>query len=338
MTIYAGLDVSDKTTHLCVVDADGVVLKRDVVASDPDVIAKWLGKHCPSLIRVVLETGPLSTFLYHGLIERSIPVDCICARHAKGVLATRVNQSDVHDAEGLAQLARTGWFKRVHMKASATHIDRAALRIRTQLIGTRVALGNQLRGLMKLFGLRLGSARTPGKRRERLHALYQQRPDLEQLFAPLVATMEAIEGQLRASNKLLEGRASDDAVRSRLMSVPRVGPITALTFTATVEDPHRFARSEDVGAYAGLVPRRNQSGERDVRGNISKAGDPMLRRALFEAANIMLSRVQRPFALQIWGQRIAEAKGNKRARIAVARKLAVLLHRLWLNETEFRWA
>lgn len=147
MTIYAGLDVSDKTTHLCVVDADGVVLKRDVVASDPDVIAKWLGKHCAGLIRVVLETGPLSTFLYHGLIERNIPVDCICARHAKGVLATRVNKSDVHDAEGLAQLARTGWFKRVHMKASATHIDRAALRIRTQLIGTRaheavrVALG-----------------------------------------------------------------------------------------------------------------------------------------------------------------------------------------------------
>lgn len=181
MTIYAGLDVSDKTTHLCVVDADGVVLKRDVVASDPDVIAKLLGKNCPSLVRVVLETGPLSTFLYHGLIERSIPVDCICARHAKGVLATRVNKSDVHDAEGLAQLARTGWFKRVHMKAAATHIDRAALRIRTQLIGTRVALGNQLRGLLTLFGLRLGSARTPGNRRERRGSL---RPDIRAASLP----------------------------------------------------------------------------------------------------------------------------------------------------------
>lgn len=112
------------------------------------------------------------------------------------------------------------------------------------------------------------------------------------------------------------------------MSVPGVGPITALTFTASIEDPRRFARSEDVGAYAGLVPRRSQSGERDVRGNISKAGDPMLRRSLYEAANIMLCRVQRPFALQQWGQRIAESKGNKRARIAVARKLAVLLHSL----------
>lgn len=337
MTMYAGLDVSDKSTHICVVDGDGTILRRDVVASDPEGLAKWLGKHCLGLTRVVLETGPLSTFLYHGLIERAVPIECICARHAKGVLAARINKSDVHDAEGLAQLARTGWFKRVHMKASATHIDRAALRIRAQLITTRVAMGNQLRGLLKLFGLRLGAVRTPGKRRERLIALYQHRPDLEPLFAPLVASMEVIEEQLRASNRLLERRAADDAVCSRLMSVPGVGPITALTFTASIEDPHRFARSEDVGAYAGLVPRRSQSGERDVRGHISKAGDPMLRRSLYEAANIMLCRVQRPFALQQWGQHIAENKGNKRARIAVARKLAVLLHSLWLNETEFRW-
>ncbi|WP_022676099.1 IS110 family transposase [Novosphingobium sp. B-7] len=338
MSIYAGLDVSDKTTHVCVVDANGTVLKRDVAASDPEVLAKWLSRHCKGLVRVVLETGPLSTFLFHGLHERGIPVDCVCARHAKGVLATRVNKSDVHDAEGLAQLARTGWFKRVHMKASATHIDRAALRIRAQVITTRVAMANQLRGLLKLFGLRLGAARTPGKRRERLAALYQQRPDLEPLFAPLVASMEVVEEQLRASNRLLESRATTDPVCSRLMSVPGVGPITALTFTASVEDPHRFNRSEDVGAYAGLVPRRSQSGERDVRGNISKAGDPMLRRSLYEAANIVLCRVQRPFALQEWGRRIAENKGNKRARIAVARKLAVLLHSIWLNETEFRWA
>jgi transposase len=294
MSRYAGLDVSNKTTHVCVVDADGVVLKRDVVASDPVVLAKWLTRHCPDVVRVVLETGALSTFLYHGLTERAVPIECICARHAKGVLSARINKSDVHDAEGLAQLGRTGWFKRVHLKDSATHIDRAALRIRTQLITTRVAMGNQLRGLLKLFGLRLGAARTPGKRAERLAALYRQRPDLEPLFAPLVASMEVIEAQLRASNRLLEERATADPVCARLMSVPGVGPITALTFTASVEDPHRFARSEDVGAYAGLIPRHSQSGERDVRGYISKAGDPMLRRSLYKAANIMLCRVRRP--------------------------------------------
>lgn len=338
MSIYAGLDVSDKTTHICLVDAQGVVKRRDVVASDPEVLAKWLRRHARELVRVVLETGPLSTFLYHGLVERAVPVECICARHAKGALSARINKSDVHDAEGLAQLARTGWFKRVHMKASATHIDRAALRIRAQLITTRLAMANQMRGLLKLFGLRLGQATSPSKRAERLAALYRQRPDLEALFSPLVVCMEAIEKQLKASSRLLEGRAIADPVCSRLMSVPGVGPITALTFTASIEDPQRFARSEDVGAYAGLVPRRSQSGERDVKGHISRAGDSMLRTALYEAANIVLSRVKRPFALQDWGKRIAEAKGNRRARVAVARKLAVLLHSLWLNETEFRWA
>jgi transposase len=133
MTIYAGLDVSDKTTHICVVDADGAVIRRDCVASDPDVLAKWLKRRCSDLEQVVLETGPLSAFLYHGLVERDVPVTCICARHAKGVLSTRVNKSDPHDAEGLAQLARTGWFKAVRIKGEATHIMRAQLKIREQL-------------------------------------------------------------------------------------------------------------------------------------------------------------------------------------------------------------
>jgi transposase len=337
MSIYAGLDVSDKTTHVCVVDGEGAVLRREVLASDPDVIAKWLGRYCPDLVRVVLETGPLSAFLYHGMVARDVPVECICARHAKGVLSARVNKSDVHDAEGIAQMARTGWFKRIHMKASATHFDRAAVRIRAQLIIARTAMLNQLRGLLKLFGLRLGSARAPGKRTERLVVLYAQRPDLEGLFAPLLASIEAIEVQLRTSSRVLKQRAASDPVCARLMTVPGVGPITALTYTMSIEDPRRFARGEDVGAYAGLVPRRSQSGERDTQGHISKAGDPMLRRSLYEAANIILTRVKRPCALQSWGRKIAESKGPRRAKVAVARKLAALLHSVWLNETEFRW-
>lgn len=321
MSIYAGLDVSDKTTHICVVDVDGKVLRRDVVANDPEVLAKWLNRHCADLGRVVLETGTLSTFLYHGLVERGVAIECICARHAKGVLSARVNKSDVHDAEGLAQLARTGWYKPVHMKASATHLDRAALRIRAQLITARTSMANQLRGLLKLFGLRMGTARTPGRRAERLTAFYAQRPDLEALFAPLIASMEAIEEQLRAYNRLLNDRAKADQVCARLMTVPGVGPITALTFTATIEDPHRFPRSEDVGAYAGLVPRRSQSGERDVSGHISKAGDPMLRKALYEAANVALTQVKRPFALQQENGRTQRRKACQNGSRAKARRV-----------------
>jgi transposase len=337
MTIYAGLDVSDKTVHVCVADDAGVVLQRDVVATDPEVLAKWLNKHCAGLVRVVLETGPLSTFLYHGLVERGVPVICICARHAKKALSARVNKSDVNDAESLAQLCRTGWFKAVHMKAGATHIDRAALKIRAQLMTSRNAFANQLRGMLKLFGLRMGSVTTPGKRRERLSALFGQRPDLRCVFAPLIESIEALEAQLFKSSKLLDARAASDPVATRLMSVPGVGPITALTFTSAIEDPGRFVKSSDAGAYAGLAPRRSQSGERDYNGRISKAGDPMLRSALYEAANNLLVRVKRPFALQSWGRKLAETKGPKRARVAVARKLASLLHTLWRAETEFCW-
>jgi transposase len=338
MTIYAGLDVSDKQTHICVVDADGAVMRRDCVASDPEALAKWLKRHCAGLSRVVLETGPLSTFLYHGLAEHAVPVTCICARHAKKALSARVNKSDVNDAESLAQLARTGWFKAVHMKAGATHIDRAALKIRAQLMTSRNAMANQLRGMLKLFGLRMGNVTTPNKRRERLDSLFTQRPDLKGVFTPLIESIEALEVQLASSSKVLDARAAADPVCARLMSVPGVGPITALTFKASIEDPGRFARGCDAGAYAGLTPRRSQSGERDYNGRISKAGDPLLRHALYEAANSLLVRVKRPFALQIWGRKIAETKGPKRARVAVARKLAILLHKLWQSDTEFRWA
>src|SRR5439155_948764 len=246
MTIFAGMDVSDKTTHICVVDGEGVVVRRDVVASDPDVLAKWLKRHCPGLVRAVLETGPLSTFLYHGLAERGVLVTCICARHAKKALSARINKSDVNDAESLAQLCRTGWFKAVHMKAGATHIDRAALKIREQLVRSRNAMANQLRGMLKLFGLRMGHVTTPGKRRARLEALFGQRPDLRPVFASLIESIEALDMQISRSLKL-------------------------------------------------------------------------------------------PCALQSWGRKLAEAKGPKRARVAVARKLAALLHKLWLSETEFCW-
>jgi transposase len=285
-----------------------------------------------------LETGPLSTFLYHGLVERDVAVICICARHAKKALSARVNKSDVNDAESLAQLARTGWYKAVHMKAGATHIDRAALKIRQQLVTTKNACANQLRGMLKLFGLRMGTVTTPNKRRERLAALYHQRPDLKPVFAPLIAMIEAAEAELAKSTRLLDARAEACPIAARLMSVPGVGPITALTFKSAIEDPARFERSSSAGAYAGLAPRRNQSGERDTKGRISKAGDPMLRAALYEAANSILIRLKRPCAIKDWGMKLAETKGLKRARIAVARKLATLLHHLWQTETEFSWA
>lgn len=335
---YAGLDVSDKMTHVCVTDGAGQVRWAGSCATDPDVIARTLKSRAPGLVRVILETGPLSAFLYHGLVERGVPTICVCARHAKGVLSARVNKSDPHDAEGLSQMARTGWFKAIRIKDEATHMDRARLKIRDQLIDARQAMAGQLRGLLKLFGLRLGQVTTPGKRRERLETLFAQKPELAPILRPLIEGIEALEVQIASASGALADAARADPVTARLMTAPGVGPIAALVFKTSIEDPDRFSRGEDAGAFAGLAPRRNQSGERDYKGRISKAGDPMLRSALYEAANSLLARVKRPCALRDWGQKLAQTKGPKRARVAVARKLAILLHRLWLSETEFRWA
>ena len=169
---------------------------------------------------MILETGPLSSFLYHGLVEREVPVTCVCARHAKGVLSARVNKSDPHDAEGLAQMARTGWFKEVRIKQEATHMDRARLKIREQLITAHNAMAGQLRGLLKLFGLRLGKVTTPNKRRERLIALFALKPELEPIMTPLIESLEALETQIARASKALAAAAAADPVAARLMSVP----------------------------------------------------------------------------------------------------------------------
>lgn len=338
MATFAGLDVSDKVTHICVVDDSGALVWRGRCGTDPQVLADTIAKRCPEVARLVLETGPLSAFLYHGLVERGVPAVCICARHAKGVLSVRANKSDPHDAEGLAQLARTGWFKVVHIKDDRTHLDRAQLRVREQMVKGHRAMLGQLRGLLKLFGLRLGVVTTPARRAARLACLFDQKPELEPLLAPLVASLAALEEQIAKASRALKQRAAADPVCARLMSVPGVGPVAALTFKSSVEDPGRFAKGADVGAYAGLVPRRFQSGERDTKGHISKAGDAMLRHALYEAANSLLARVKRSCALRTWGIALAQSKGAKRARVAVARKLAALLHRLWRSETSFQWS
>lgn len=338
MTIlYAGLDVSDKKTHICIIDEKGNVHWRGVCVTDPEALSRTLKKRAPSLDRVIFETGPLSCFLYHGLRERGLPVSCICARHAKGVLSTRLNKTDPNDAEGLAQLARTGWYKAIHIKDKDTHLDRTLLRVRHQLVKSHADMLNQLRGLLKLFGLRLGRVTTAGKRQERLIHLFGRQPALKPMLSPLIKALDALEQEIAKLNRQMKKRTAADPTCRRLMTIPGVGPVAALTFKAGIEDPARFKQSTDVGAYAGLTPRRFQSGEMDVSGRISKFGDGMLRRALYEAANSILGRLKKDCALKSWGLSLAEHKGPKRARVAVARKLAILMHKMWISEQDFVW-
>jgi transposase len=337
MTSYAGMDVSDKSVAINVCDREGVLIWRGECAAYPDVIASTLEQHAPDLERIVMETGPLATWLYHELAALDVPIICICARQAKKALSAANHKSDPNDAQGLADLCRNRYYKEVRVKQDITHVARVDLKVLGLLNTQYVAVRNSLRGMLKQFGLRLGVVNTPNKLEERLEHLFRQRPDVKPMMEPLLAMARALAAELKKLHARLDATAAANPVTARMMTVPGVGPVTSLVFMTSVEDPTRFKRGREAPAFAGLVPRRIQSGNVDILGSITKTGDRMLRSALYEAAHILISRVKKPCALQTWGRGIAERRGGKRARVAVARKLAILLHRMWRDETDFRW-
>lgn len=336
MKHYAGLDVSMEETAVWVLDDGGASVFRGSVPSTPDAIAGLLGRKAPGLSRVVLEAGPLSTWHWHALVELGVPVVCVDARHAKAALSMRVNKTDANDAEGLAQLARHGWYREVQVKSLSSHCDRSLLAARAQLMKTRRSVENQIRGLLKTFGLLVGKV---GEKRfeARVRDLIADAPILAGVFEPLLAVRAVTCRELAAMTRRVVGQARTRPACRTLMRMPGVGSITALAFASTIDDPGRFAHSADVGAYLGLTPRRYQSGEVDRSGKISKCGDAMVRSLLFEAANVLLTRVKRPSALKAWGMRLSKKTGAKKAKVALARKMAVILHRMWMDDADFRW-
>lgn len=248
----------------------------------------------------------------------------------------RVNKTDANDAQGLAQLARMGWYREVRVKSLASHGDRSLLAARAQLLKTRRAVENQMRGLLKTFGLLVG--KVSEKRFEaRVRELIAGDPVLAGIFEPLLAVRAVVWRELDAMTRRVIALARVSPPARLLMGMPGVGSITALAFVSAIDDPRRFAHSADVGAYLGLTPRRYQSGEVDRSGHISKCGDTMTRSLLFEAANVLLTRVKRPSALRAWGQRLSKKVGARKAKVAVARKMAVILHRMWMDDADFRW-
>lgn len=336
MEYYVGLDVSMASTSICILDERGERAWRGASASDPNVIAATVNQRVSQATRIGLETGPLSVFLTHALRDLGMQVVCLEARHAKAALAAQLNKTDANDAEGLAHILRTGWYREVSVKSFTTHLVRGVISARAQLVNMRTELGNQIRGLLKIFGVIVGAAN--GKKfANKVTELVQGAPQLEELIAPLLASLKTIVDQVDALTKRLYELAGNSDVCRRLMSVPGVGPITALTFMTAIEDPLRFKKSRSVGAHLGLTPRRYQSGEVDRMGKISKCGDKLVRYYLFEAANVLLTRVGRWSALKAWGMQLARKVGAKKAKVAIARKLAVILHRIWVDSSSFRW-
>jgi transposase len=337
MVHYVGLDVSLKQTSICVVDQAGSVVREGVVDSDPEAIAAFVRSKAPGALRIGLETGPTTTWLWTELKRLGLPVICIDARHAKAVLKMQINKSDRNDAAGIARIMQTGWFKEVRVKDIDSHLVKALLVSRALLVKIKRDLENQIRGLLKNLGLVIGRAKF-NVFAVRTEELIEDRPELVAVIRPLLAARKAIEEQVGALDRKVVKLARHDEQVRRFMTVPGVGPITALCFKATIDDPTRFKRSRSVGAYVGLTTRRHASGEVDWSGRISKCGDAMLRMYLFEAAGVLLTRVPKWSALKAWGMRLARRNGLRKAKVAVARKLAVILHRMWIDETEFNWS
>ncbi len=335
MEQFVGLDVSLELTSVCVVDSSGRRLWEGKCASTPDAIATTIHARAPRVARIGLESGPLSAWHWHELRKLELPVVCLDARHAKAALAMQLNKSDRNDARGLAQIVRTGWYREVAVKSRDSQLVRALLNTRAQLVRMRVDVANQIRGVLKPFGLVAGKG---GGRPfiNRVRTLVADTP-LREVAEALISAWQALNDQISTLSRRLLDTARQDQTVKRLMTAPGVGVLVALAYVSVVDDPNRFARSSSVGAYIGLTPRRFQSGEDDYSGHISKHGDALLRTYLFEAAGIILHRVAKWSPLKAWGTRLAKRIGHKKAAIAMARKLAGILHRMWKDGTEFRW-
>src|SRR5918993_2888700 len=333
---YVGLDVSLETTSVCVLDDAGAVVWRGKVASTPEAIAAAVRARAPEVERIGLETGPLCTWHWHALRQAGLPVVCLDARHAKAALSMQLNKTDANDAYGLAQIVRTGWYREVAVKSLASHRLRTLLSSRAQIVDMRRDLGTKIRGVLKTFGKVVGKVGERGFA-ARVRELAAGEAGLEEAVSALLAVRERLEQQIEVLEARILGFAKRSDPCRRLMTIPGVGALTAASFVIAVDDPARFRRSSGVGAYFGLTPRRHQSGEVDRDGKVSKCGDALTRAYLFEAAGTLLSRGAKWSALKAWGTRLVRRVGSKKARVALARKLAVLMHRVWTDGTEFRW-
>lgn len=338
MPYYAGLDVSQEKTAICIINDEGRIVSEQKVVTCPGAIATAL--HPYALVRAGLETGPLSVWLWNELKAAGVPIICMDARHANAALSMMPAKTDRNDAAGLAQIVRTGWCKSVHVKSGPSHEARALLAARSQLVQIRCDLENEIRGVSRTFGIMFGKRVGGFARRadEIVAGELDASPTIRTVVDALMKARADVAAQLAALDAKVRSMARATPIVRHLMTVPGVGAVTALGHVATIDDPSRFRRSASTGAYLGLTPKVYASGETMKVGRISRRGDDFLRRSLYEAANALLTRVTKPSPLKAWGLRIAKRGGFKRAKVAVARKLAVVLHAMWSSGEEFRWS
>jgi transposase len=254
-------------------------------------------------------------------------------RHVKAALSAMVVKTDRKDARGIAQLLRMGWFRPVHRKSVDAQEVRALLVGRKLLQSKLCDVEFSIRGILRGFGLKVGEV-SKGCFAARVEELIAGHAMLEAVIGAMLAARTSLHSEFMRLHRRMLAIVRADEICRRLMTVPGVGALVAVTFKVTVDDPRRFTSSKAVGAHFGLTPKRYQSGETDVTGGVSKAGDAMVRTALYEAANVLLSRTTRFSTLKRWAMEVAKRRG---AKVALARKLASVLHRMWVDGSAFRW-
>jgi transposase len=336
MTYFAGLDVSVKETSVCIVDDAGKIVQEARVASEPEALLQVLTNTIYRFKRVGLEAGPLSQWLYSVLAEAGLPVICVETRHMRAMLKAQINKTDRNDARGIAQMMRVGLYRAVHVKTLRSQKLRMLLTHRKLLQSKAIAIENDLRATLRNFGLKVGMVGTV-KFEARIKELVENLPDLAVLVQPLLIVRQVVREQLGILHRRLLAIVQDDDVCRRLMTIPGVGPVVALTYRVTVDVPARFRNSKAVGAVFGLTPSKYQSGQNERSGGISRCGDEMMRMMLYEAAQSMLLRSAKWSWLKAWAMKIARHRGMKKAIVALARRLAVIMHRMWVDGTAFRW-
>ncbi len=341
---YVGLDVSVARTAACIMDAAGQVVREQSVASTPEAIAASIRASGKEIERVGLEAGINSAWIARGLLEAKLPVIVIDATHAAAVLKTGFrNKTDQNDARGIADLMRVNKFRAVLVKSVAAQRDRALLTAREQLRRQSLDTHNVIWSILQVEGLKPPKLTSPAFQALVLQSLDDEA--LAPLLRPLVAVVEHLDspaanalrfGGVVGLDKVIAARAKASAACKRLMTVPGVGPLVALTYAAGVDDPARFSDSRTVGAHFGLTPRRFQSGEMDWSSGISRASDAGVRRAMYQAANVLIHHSRGWCALKSWAVRVAKRRGLGKAKVALARKLAVVLHRMWTTGEDYR--
>ncbi len=338
MNHYAGIDVSLECSSVCVVDGSGKIVREAKVASEPEALIAWFVSLGFGLERIGLEAGPLSQWLFAGMKRAGLAVELLETRHVRDAFKAMPVKSDRNDARGIAQLMRLGWFRPVHCKSMGAQETRAMLTARKLVQSKLRDIENHLRGILRGFGLKVGKT-TNRSFGMRVRELVANHASLEMIVEALLSIHAVLLREFNLFEKQARSMARSDTKARLLMSTPAVGPIVALTYSSAIDDPTRFKSSKRVGAHFGLTPKRYQSGEVDYTGRISKIGDGSVRTVLYEAAHIMLTKpVKGCSGLKSWAMRIAKRAGMNKAKVALARKLAVILHRMLVNGTLFNAA